>query len=47
MSAADVATKNLPHWDMTPFFPGLDSAEFAGAVDKVIAFAGDLEGRYG
>ena len=38
-----MATTGLPHWDMTPFFPGLDSPEFAAAMDELTADCGRLE----
>ncbi|MGI8486059.1 MAG: M3 family metallopeptidase, partial [Thermomicrobiales bacterium] len=47
MSAAELATKNLPHWDMTPYFPGLDSSEFNEAVQGVAAQCSDLEQKTG
>jgi len=28
---------SLPQWDMTPFFPGLESPEFSAAFQKVVA----------
>lgn len=31
-TAQDTATTDLPHWDMTPIFPGLESPEFAQAL---------------
>lgn len=34
----------LPHWDMTPFFPGLDSPEFEAAFQKAIADIDSLTG---
>ena len=47
MSAVDLATKNLPHWDMTPYFPGLDSSEFNEAVRGIVAQCADLEQKTG
>ena len=32
----------LPRWDMTPFFPSLDSPEFAKAFDDAVAGIADL-----
>lgn len=47
MSAVNVATKNLPHWDMTTFFPSLESPEFNEAVRGVVAQCEDLEQKIG
>lgn len=33
----------LPHWDMTPFFPGLDSKEYEAAVANIDRDAAALE----
>ena len=35
-------TSDLPHWDMTPFFPGLDSPEFEAAFTKLVGEIADL-----
>ena len=43
MSAVGKVTSNLPRWDMTPFFPGLDSPEFVEAVNQVGVSADLLE----
>ena len=37
MAAPTLAGPRLPHWDLTPFFPGVDSPEFDGAVDDALA----------
>ena len=37
-----VATRALPHWDMTPLFPGLDSPEFAASFQRAIDDIADL-----
>ena len=29
-------TKALPHWDMTPIYPGMDSEEFADGFSNVV-----------
>jgi pepF/M3 family oligoendopeptidase len=39
-------TTKLPHWDMTPFFPGLDSPELAGAIQDVVTSLDDLEALF-
>src|SRR5215210_5151510 len=31
-----MAGPRLPHWDLTPFFPGVDSAEFDAAVGEAL-----------
>jgi len=43
VTTVDNATSNLPRWDMTPFFPGLDSPEFVEAVNQVSVSAEKLE----
>src|SRR5687767_9178671 len=30
-----VIEETLPHWDLSPFFPGLDSREFANAHEGI------------
>src|SRR4028119_2356581 len=45
-SATDTApasTPTLPHWDMTPLFPSLESPEFENAYARVVARIGDLQ----
>lgn len=39
-------TTKLPHWDMTPFFPGLDSAELAEAMQEVVGGLDNLEALF-
>jgi pepF/M3 family oligoendopeptidase len=39
----NAAASSLPHWDMTPLFPSLDSPEFEMAYARVVAHIGDLE----
>ena len=36
-------TKNLPHWDLSNVYPGLDSPEYKADFHKVIALIGELE----
>jgi pepF/M3 family oligoendopeptidase len=36
----------LPHWDMTPVFPSLDSAEFAVAFEEVRTRIEELQGLF-
>ncbi|HEX2036656.1 MAG TPA: M3 family oligoendopeptidase [Chloroflexota bacterium] len=40
--AAQAASTKLPHWDMTPVFPSLESAEFEAAYAGVLAGIGEL-----
>ncbi|MFN3651881.1 MAG: M3 family oligoendopeptidase [Armatimonadota bacterium] len=37
-----MATGALPHWDMTPIFPGLDSPELAAALERAREDVADL-----
>src|SRR6266700_3891652 len=37
-----VATATLPHWDLTPFFPSVDSPEVTGALEDLGRRAGEL-----
>jgi len=37
-----VATTNLPHWDMTPIFPSLESAEFGQARAAIASGIAEL-----
>jgi oligoendopeptidase F len=39
----DATSSRLPHWDMTPLFPSLESPEFETAYAKVVARIGDLK----
>ena len=41
--SADTA---LPRWDLTPFFPSLDSREFLGLNEEVAAEVGRLQRRF-
>lgn len=36
MTVTQISTQ-LPHWDMTPVFPSLDSPEFTSAFDQLVA----------
>lgn len=36
----------LPHWDMTPVFPSLDSPEFEAAFRRVVSSVGALRARF-
>jgi pepF/M3 family oligoendopeptidase len=38
----DTISKTLPHWDMTPLFPALDSKEFTTAFDDASRLIGEL-----
>jgi len=40
------APSELPHWDLTPFFPGLDSREFLGLNEEVASEVGRLQRRF-
>jgi oligoendopeptidase F len=40
------ATPPLPHWDMTPVYPGLDSPAFAQGFADVVAAIADLRERF-
>ncbi|MGN6693442.1 MAG: M3 family oligoendopeptidase [Aquihabitans sp.] len=40
------ADAELPHWDLTPFFPGLDSREFLGRNEEVASEIGRLQRRF-
>ncbi len=33
---------DLPHWDMTPLYPALDSPEFNSAFDDLVSRIGEL-----
>ncbi len=37
-----IATRALPHWDMTPLFPSLDSPEFTAGFQRAMADIADL-----
>ncbi|HEY8745565.1 MAG TPA: M3 family oligoendopeptidase [Chloroflexota bacterium] len=41
-AADDIRTTNLPHWDMTPIFPGLESAEFGQARAAIASGIAEL-----
>ncbi len=41
-AAPAASVPELPHWDMTPVFPGLDSPELGAAFDGVLAGMGEL-----
>ena len=36
----------LPHWDVTPYFPSIESKEFQNAFDEVIASIAQLEKHF-
>lgn len=40
------ATEPLPHWDLTPFFPSLESREFLALHEEVGAEVGRLQRRF-
>ena len=40
------ATETLPRWDLSPFYPGLDSREFAGAHESIGADVARLTALY-
>jgi oligoendopeptidase F len=40
------ASAELPHWDLTPFFPALDSREFLGLNEEVGAEVARLQRRF-
>lgn len=40
------STQTLPQWDMTVYFPGLSSAEYAAAYRRLVEDISDLEGRF-
>lgn len=40
------ATPTLPRWDMTPFFPGLDSKELDDAIARVVTHLQELEALF-
>jgi len=40
------ASDQLPRWDLTPFFPGLDSREFLGLNEEVASEVGRLQRRF-
>lgn len=42
----DTAERALPHWDMTPVFPGLESSEFADELGAAIEAIDDLRERF-
>ncbi len=37
------ATIRLPHWDMTSYFPSLDSPELDRAIAGVVKSLGEME----
>src|SRR4051794_4341520 len=41
-----VTTEALPRWDLTPFFPALDSREFAAAHESIGAGVARLQALY-
>ena len=41
-----LATESLPRWDLTPFYPSLDSREFAGAHESIGAGVARLTALY-
>src|SRR5256885_7238780 len=41
-----VATESLPRWDLTPFYPSLESREFAGAHESIGAGVARLTALY-
>ena len=42
-AAASLPSGELPHWDVTPFFPSLESPEFDAAYTGLIAAVADLK----
>jgi len=46
VTATDVATDDLPRWDLTPFFPSVGSREFATDHEAVQAEIGRLQRRF-
>ena len=46
MAAMAVAEDQLPRWDLTPFYPSLDSREFAGAHESIGAGVARLTALY-
>jgi pepF/M3 family oligoendopeptidase len=43
MSNVHISAETLPHWDMAPVFPGLDSPEFAAAFAHAVEAISALE----
>ena len=39
-------TEPLPHWDLSPFFPGIESREFTAVTEEVSAEVGRLTRRF-
>jgi pepF/M3 family oligoendopeptidase len=39
-------TTKLPHWDMTPFFPGLDSPELDSAIGGIVKSLDEMEALF-
>jgi oligoendopeptidase F len=39
-------TDTLPHWDLTPFFPSIESREFLALTEEVSAEVGRLQRRF-
>ncbi len=43
VAAPEAVRETLPHWDLTPFFPGVDSPELDAAFDGIVAGIASLE----
>ena len=42
VATTEAVERALPHWDLTPFFPGVDSPEVRDAFDRVVRGIGAL-----
>ena len=38
--------ETLPHWDLTPFFPSIESREFSALTEEVASEVGRLQARF-
>lgn len=45
-STASESAGSLPHWDVSGFFPSLDSREYAAGQERVLAEIGRLQARF-
>ncbi|WP_426571933.1 M3 family oligoendopeptidase [Aquihabitans sp. McL0605] len=46
VTAGPATAGELPHWDLTPFFPSIESRQFGGLGEEVAAEVGRLQRRF-
>jgi oligoendopeptidase F len=46
MAAQDAALKNLPQWDLSALYDGIESPAVAADLDRALADASAFEARY-